>query len=137
MITTIINQVFTEAGFTVLEDYSSTQMFNYKDGCYAIPRIKKTEVSKIVTGRGLYVGQEMTVTAAVRCLGADCGFSDSSELAFMIKKAERGLMFDRAENIRWISTGEAVRDNAVGRLSVTVLIEMTVYDDREVEVDEE
>lgn len=131
-ILTMLASAFGRGGFTVLDEESATRLHGMGSSLAAVPRLKKYEPSKCVSGRGLYLGTESKVTAAVKCYGKECGYSDGDALRTAAARAGRLLLLENGGSVRWISTGELVRDAAAGRLAVTVIIELAVYEETEV-----
>lgn len=129
---TLINLAFSGAGFNTLTEESAAQLHFFGNVRFAVPKIKKAECSPTVSGRGEYIGQEETVTAAIRCYGTECGYSDGDGLRTMVGTAKRIMLLNSASNVRWLSTGELVRDPVTRRLVITVIAELTGYTDAEV-----
>ena len=128
----IISSAFTRGGFTVEAEESGVKLHKNSTVRYAFPKLKKIDTSKSVSGRGQYLGCETTVTAAVKCYGTECGFSDGETLRGMIGATGRILLLEHGKNVKWLSTGEVTRDAVTGRLYITVTLELRGYEDAEV-----
>ena len=133
----LITTVFSRGGFTVEPERSGIELWKRGDVRYAIPKIKRIGASEGVSGRGQYLGCEVTVDAEVRCYGTDCGYADGDHLRDLIGGVGQILLLMHGKNVKWISSGEVVRDPVTGRNVITVTLELKGYEDVEVESDEQ
>ena len=128
----IINSAFTRGGFTVETEVSGVRLHKSSTIRYAVPKLKKIEVSKCAAGRGQYLGAETTVTAAVKCYGTECGFRDGPTLRGMVEAVGRILLLEHEKNVRMTEIGELITDAVTGRLFITVTVVLKGYEDAEV-----
>ena len=129
----VLNEAFTGHNFCFRMDELEMNMHRNKDLRFAIARIKKAEMSKLVNGRGTHIGQEARLTVAVRCYDIEREFKDIGTLDLLVEAAMAELLSKHRENVRWLDTGEQVKDMATGRYCMTVMIELVGYSEAEAE----
>ena len=127
-----LNGAFNDGGFMVFGNEEwGYEMHKYSTFMIAVPKLKKLEPCKCVTGRGTHLGTETRVTASVSCYGKECGFLDEVPLREKVARSGELLLQRLGGGCRWKTTGELTRDTATGRLCITVTVELVCYEETE------
>lgn len=127
----MLEQILERGGFRALTSIGGIDLLGNKDVYYAVPTIKKCEVSKLADAGGNCSGAEYVYTAALRCMGRDCRYTDREELDIMIGKMIRYIRLVLNCTVRSVIRGETVRCSETRRLEETVCVTVVGYEEYE------
>ena len=116
-------------GFEALDNMNGTVLLADRDEYYGIPSVKKCEISRLIDTCGEYKGAEFVYTMAVRCIGAECGFTDLLTLDSRIALTAAYLLAESGCTVRSIVRGEAERSAVTGRLERVLTFTLVGYEE--------
>lgn len=124
----IAAEALEAGGFEGTAEMHGSVLLGSKDTYYGVISVKKCEVSGLIDTCGESRGAEYVFTAAVRCIGAECGYSDGTELDRKIALVCAYLLGDSGCIVRSIVRGELERCAATGRLERVLTFTLVGYE---------
>ena len=128
----IIGEAFGAAGFTVTDQESGLDFFRNGGISIAVPKVKKTELSKSIWYDMYKTASALTFTVSVRCFGKRGSFDDGGELTEAVSQAAGQLR--GALMLTYLDVGELCRDASADRLRCDLLFTVKgreIYDHEE------
>lgn len=126
-IETIADAALAAGDFTGTAEMHGALLLEGKEIYYGTLSVKKCEISSLVDTCGEQKGAEFVYTAALRCIGRECGYSDAAELDRRIALVCSYLLKDSTFIVRNIVRGELERNTVTGRLERVVTFTLAGY----------